>query len=211
MVSMRGVKILIVDMDNTICDTFHTLSKRQWESVVKTLEKRGYTTQAAVFKRKLGKQSFKTTLEQAKLPTEAQLAAMQAYDDLDVKHLKLYSDAKAILDLDIPKVLVTRGDKKLQAAKIRHLGIAKRFKRIYYVPTMEKKEAALKQVLKDFKVKPKECLVIGDRIEEEILEGMKLGMLTALIDRPDWPTHRIAKPTISAKSLYVIADRLRHV
>lgn len=201
-------KLLIVDLDNTICDTFHTLSKHQWEKAAKVLETRGYRKDAAVFRRNFGKHSFKYTMEQLKLPQKERDLAVHAYDSVDVKPLKLYSDAHAILDLDIPKVLVTRGERRLQIKKLAHLKVRKHFEGIYYIKTFQSKQDAFKEILQKFKVERKDAFVIGDRIEEEILDANRMGIRSCLVKRPNWPTHKgIAKPSITVKSLYSLAKK----
>lgn len=205
------VKLLVIDMDNTLCDTFHTLSRTQWDKAADALERIGYPEQAKVLRRNLGKKGFKATMQGFRLRHAERQKVMDAYDSVSVTRLRMYDDAGSIRSLPHDKVLVTRGERRLQTRKIKHLGLAKGFKRIYFVPTMESKEAAFRRIIREFKVKPSECLVIGDRIEEEILEGQRLGMRTALVDRPDWPTQRITKPDVTAKSLVKIAALLRHV
>lgn len=203
MVSFKGIKLLIVDMDNTLCDTFHTLSKNQWEKAAKVLERNGYKKHANIFRKNLGKFSFKHTIEQLGLPERERSLAMQAYDTVAVKNLKLYPDAKAIFEMGIPKVIVTRGDATLQAKKLRHLKLKKYFQKVYYIPTFKLKKEAFRKILKLHKIKPHEALVIGDRIEEEIKDANALGIPSVLVLRPDWPVHRnIAKPTITVRSLY---------
>jgi FMN phosphatase YigB (HAD superfamily) len=203
------VRLLVVDLDNTLCDTFHTLSKRQWKNALDALAKDGVDAKTMAHLRKeLGKRSFRSTL--LGLSPARQRLALKAYDDLDVKPLRLYDDAHALLDLPIQKVLVTRGERGLQTRKITHLKIQRYFKKIYYVPTFGRKKDTFKKVLRDFRLTPKQALVIGDRIEEEILDAKQLGLPAAFIDRPDWPSHpSVETPDLSVKSLEKIADRLK--
>jgi FMN phosphatase YigB (HAD superfamily) len=205
----KKIKLLIVDLDNTLCDTFHTLSKSQWERAAKVLESKGYAQHAKVFRKNFGKHSFKYTMEQLKLPKKERDLAVHAYDSVSVTPLKLYDDAHGILDLAIPKVLVTRGEKSLQLKKLKHLKLRKYFGGIYHISTFQEKAVAFKEIIKTYKLKPSEVLVIGDRIEEEILDANKLKMPSCLVLRPNWPIHKgVAKPTITVKSLYVLAKKL---
>lgn len=204
------VKLLVVDLDNTLCDTYHTLSKVQWVHAAKILEQHGIPKKKGEqMLRMLGKHSFRSTIQKLGLDERLQKVAIAAYDDVDVSNLKLFDDANAILECNMPKVLVTRGEEKLQRAKIKHLGIARKFKKIYYVKTFEDKASKFKLVQKDFKLRPKEMLVIGDRIEEEIKDANMLGMKTAFVDRPDWPSHpSVSKPDISVKNLWRLNELL---
>ena len=204
------IKLLVVDLDNTLCDTFHTLSELQWVHAAKVLEKHGIPQKKGEqMLRMLGKHSFRSSIQKLGLDNRLQKIAIAAYDDVNVSHLKLFEDAQAILDCPIPKVLVTRGEKKLQRAKIKHLGIRKYFKKVYYVNTFDDKVGTFKKVKKDFKLQSKQMLVIGDRIEEEIKEANMLGMKTAFIERPDWPAHlSVSKPDVAVKTLWRLKEIL---
>src|SRR5258708_2564545 len=125
MVSFSNIKLLIIDMDNTLCDTFHTLSKQQWENVAKAFERKGWTKQAQLLRKNLGKFGFVHTLARADFTDEERKYAVKIYDQVDVKPLKLYPDAHAIMEVNIPKVLVTRGEKSLQIKKIKRIGVRK--------------------------------------------------------------------------------------
>ena len=208
-IDLSGVKLLIVDLDNTLCDTFHSLSKHQWEKAVKALRDDGVDPALLDHLRKqLGKKSFRSSIEP--LDERRKAIAIAAYDAVDVSKLRLYSDAQAILDVPLRKVLVTRGEITLQRAKIRHLKLRPHFAKVYHVPTFKEKREAFSAILKEFKVRPEETLVIGDRIEEEIKDGNSLGMHTAFIDRPDWPSHlSVARPDISVKNLEHLVPHLR--
>lgn len=207
---MTKIKLLVVDLDNTLCDTFHTLSKWQWAHTAKVLESHGIPKdKSEQMLRSLGKYSFKTMMDKIGLDAKLKKIAIAAYDDVDVSKLKLFSDADAIINYPLPKVLVTRGERKLQRAKIKHLGIRLKFKKVYYVSTFDKKKDTFRLILKDFGYKPSEILVIGDRIEEEIKDAKSLRMKTAFINRPDWPSHpSAATPDISVKTLDHMATRI---
>jgi len=201
------VKLLIIDLDNTLCDTFHTLSLHQWEKAARALEKDGRVRQADALRGEFGKASF--SLEQLKMPMEERRIAIKAYDAVRVKTLTLFPDAKAIMSHPLPKVLVTRGERKLQDEKVAHLKLQKYFKEIYLVPTFKSKKDAFKAILKRHNLKPGEALVIGDRVEEEIKDANQLRMPSCLVRRPMWPTHKgVAKPTITVRSLRAIAKLL---
>jgi putative hydrolase of the HAD superfamily len=210
MVSFKDIKLLIVDMDNTLCDTFHTLSKKQWERVWTAFEKRGQRAYAKALKKNFGKRGFVHVLNDLGMSQKDKRFAVNEYDTMSVKPLKLYSDAKAILSLKTPKVLVTRGERQLQIRKIAHLDLRKHFASIAYVSTFSGKKACFQNMLKRYKLKPYECLVIGDRIEEEIKDANELGIPSVLVRRPGWPVHKgIAVPTITVRSLASLAKRIR--
>ncbi len=207
----KKTKLLIIDMDNTLCDTFHNLSKPQWYHVEKVLTKKGHTFHAEKLAHHFGKHGFVKTLKMLNFPKNVMKIAVEAYDDIDVSKLTLFDDAHELLDLTIPKVLVTRGDLNLQNRKIRHLGLRKYFKKVYIVETFGKKYEAFEQIMKDFNLKPQETIVIGDRIKEEIVDGKKLNMPTILVRRPDWPVAKSRyKPDLFVRKLSTVAKHFRN-
>src|SRR5689334_13929584 len=103
-------KLLIVDMDNTLCDTFHTLSKNQWEGAAKALRNEGWPDKADQLLKMLGKSSFVHTMQRLEFTERQRAVAMRNYDKVPVNKLKLFDDAPALMDIPIPKVLVTRGE-----------------------------------------------------------------------------------------------------
>jgi len=189
-IDFSKIKLLIVDMDNTLCDTFHTLSTLQWDRVAKAFEKKGRTDVAVALRKNLGKKGFVKTLDELGLPMAEKRFAVSIYDAVDVRSLKLYPDASAILALKIPKVLVTRGEKSLQVKKIAHLGVKKYFEGVYFVPTFSGKKVYFEKILNKYHLKPDEALVIGDRLEEEIKDANILGVPSVLVLRPEWPIRR---------------------
>lgn len=207
--TFSDVKLLIVDLDNTLCDTFHSLSKNQWEHAAKMLERHHAKPEHVRLLRKdFGRFSFRHVLTGIGMSKKEERIALAAYDAVDIKPLKLYDDASAVFDIPVRKVLVTRGEPKLQKEKIAHLRIRKHFDAVYYVPTFAKKLDTFKRILKLHKLKPSEVLVIGDRVEEEILDANTLGIPSCLVLRPSWPVHRgVAKPNITVRSLYALKKR----
>jgi FMN phosphatase YigB (HAD superfamily) len=204
-----GIKLLIVDLDNTLCDTFHSLSRVQWHRAADALAKRGWKKEARQLRSYLGKVGFVRATELLHLTAEQQRIGIRQYDKVSVKNLKLYDDAQAILSLPIPKVLVTRGEKELQLKKIKHLRLRKYFEGIYYVNTFGSKKTAFENILKRFHRKPHEALVIGDRAEEEIKDANELGIASVLVLRPEWPVTRKYKATFTVKSLRRVSELLR--
>ena len=55
------------------------------------------------------------------------------------------------------------------------------FKYIKFIPHWDKKD--FRPILTEFKLKPEEILIVGDRITSEITEGKKLGMKTCRVLR----------------------------
>ncbi len=211
-VEWKSVRLLIVDMDNTLCDTFHTLSARQWELVASSFEKRGEKDIARGIRSRFGRESFVKTLRELHLTDEQRRFAVRVYDRNPVGSLRLFPDAHALLELAVPKALLSRGEPALQRRKIRHLGIARHFDDIVIVDTFRTKTQAIKDILKRHEARPGDALIIGDRIEEEIADGRRLGVPTALVRRRGWkPGKHVVEPDVTVRSLETIAKRLRPV
>ncbi|WP_413568836.1 HAD hydrolase-like protein [Bdellovibrio sp. HCB117] len=73
--------------------------------------------------------------------------------------------------------LVTMGSPEAQAQKIRSLGIAPLFKKIYILNGFigEKKESAFLDIVQSEGHKPQELLSIGNRLSSEIRDGKRMG------------------------------------
>lgn len=73
--------------------------------------------------------------------------------------------------------LVTAGFQDAQAAKIKSLGIAHYFKKIFVVNSLnsEKKFTAFKMILNDENIKPDELLCIGNSLSSEIKDARQIG------------------------------------
>lgn len=206
----KRIRLLIIDMDNTLCDTLHTLSRPQWIHVERELKARGLVEEAGFIKRNFGKQSFLRTLEASGMSRADMTFALKTYDRVDVKTLKLFSDAKSVLAVPLPKVLLTRGELSLQRKKIAHLGLRPHFSDVRIVSTFQSKRTALKSILLKHRLRPKEALVIGDRIEEEIMDAKALGIPAVLVRRPDWPLAKSrVKPDMVVRDLHTVAKALR--
>lgn len=73
--------------------------------------------------------------------------------------------------------LVTAGFQDAQAAKVKSLGIAHYFKKIFVVNSLnaEKKFTAFKMILNDDNIKPEELLCIGNSLSSEIKDARQIG------------------------------------
>ncbi|MBR9700579.1 HAD family hydrolase [Candidatus Woesearchaeota archaeon] len=204
------VKLLLVDLDNTLCDSFHTLSKPQWTFVEKKLREKGWDDCADKMNENFGSQGFLKTLKSCGIEEYKIRYAIRQYDKADISKLELFHDAHHIMDLDIPTILITRGEPSLQKRKIKHLGIKKHFEEIVIVDTFGNKGEEFEKIRKKKGLKASEILVIGDRMEEEIAQGKRLGYPVVLVRRPGWPVKHIKlKPDISVRTLKTIARHLK--
>ncbi|MGZ3775146.1 MAG: HAD hydrolase-like protein [Pseudobdellovibrionaceae bacterium] len=76
--------------------------------------------------------------------------------------------------------LVTMGAPETQAKKIKALGIAHHFKKIYILNGFigEKKDSAFRDILNSQGHQPHELLSIGNRLSSEIRDGKRVGAMT---------------------------------
>jgi len=203
------IRLLIIDLDNTLCDTLHTLSYPQWRKVEDAFTSKGWTREARAVRKEFGKRGFLRTLQDAKLTEEQVRFAIRVYDQVDVRPLRLFPDAQSLLDVPLPKTLISRGEPSLQRRKIAHLRIRRYFDDVRIISTFKDKEDAIRKTLREHRVRPREALVIGDRIEEEIAAARRLRVPCVLVRRPDWPVgnHRVT-PDLIVRDLGVVARRL---
>jgi FMN phosphatase YigB (HAD superfamily) len=79
--------------------------------------------------------------------------------------------------------LVTSGVPKTQIHKIEKLGIQFLFKKIIVTNPLigETKQIAFRNLISEFKLDPKKVLVVGNRLDSEIVAGNNLGCSTCLV------------------------------
>ena len=102
--------------------------------------------------------------------------------------------------------LVTAGFQDAQAAKVKSLGIAHYFKKVFVVNSMisEKKYTAFKMILDDENIKPEELLCIGNSLSSEIKDARRIGAWACYFefgeDRGAVPTEPEFQPHFHVKS-----------
>ena len=90
-----------------------------------------------------------------------------------------FDDTIDVLEkVDATKILVSRGDGRIQQEKIKLLGIKKYFNDIFICALHDEKKTLFEHILKSYNVKAKDVWVVGDRINVEIRYGNLLGMNT---------------------------------
>lgn len=102
--------------------------------------------------------------------------------------------------------LVTAGFQEAQAAKVKSLGIAHYFKKVFVVNSMisEKKYTAFKSILESENIKPEELLCIGNSLSSEIKDARRIGAWACYFefgeDRGAVPTEPEFQPHFHIKS-----------
>lgn len=112
---------------------------------------------------------------------------------------QLFDDAKEILNLPLPKAILTDSPKFLFS----NLGLEKYFQIFTPKETnfLKPDQRAFLVVLDFFKVKPKEALMVGDEIERDLIPAKNLGMDTILVERKNKIENSIFKKISSLKEL----------
>jgi len=116
-------------------------------------------------------------------------APMQGYPDLGV-----------LVELPVPRFLVTTGFRRLQESKIAALGLREHFTEIRIdvvdEPGRKGKQQLFYEIQQAHRYLSRQVLVVGDNADSEIRAGNNLGMTTVQILRPGVPfgsnaTHHI--------------------
>ena len=122
-----------------------------------------------------------------------------------------YPDLDAIRALPAKLFLVTSGFRRLQESKVRALGVAPLFERVYIdaidEPGRKGKEKIFAEILREYALEPPEALVVGDDPDSEIAAGNRLGIPTVQIQRPGIP--RAPNALHHIRSLTELADIMK--
>jgi FMN phosphatase YigB (HAD superfamily) len=127
------------------------------------------------------------------VPAFLRAAWRAAYRDLTVETpLAPYPDVIPVLTtLDLTRLLLTTGFRRMQESKIAALGIGSLFDGIY-VDVLDggggpHKGRLLEGLLRSWRLAPEEMLVLGDSADNEIAAGNALGAVTVQVLRPGVP------------------------
>ena len=151
--------------------------------------------------------------ERYTFPAELRRVAWDAFASLEVEgRLHGYADLEVVRDLPGHRFLVTTGFRRLQASKIRALGIADWFEGVHVdaidEPGRIGKQGLFAQILAAGHWRPEQALVIGDNPQSELLAARRLGIdsvqtLRPGIARSDVATHHV----MSLEQLRELLDR----
>ncbi len=199
---MAKVKAIFFDLDDTLFDCSGSLvenarkraAKAMVESGLPVSEKVAYKMQVRFFK-KLGPledifdrmcDSLGCTKDERRKIVKA---GFKAYNSDEVENINCFPDVKPTLSKlrkkGIKLVLITSGIYERQNKKIKILGLDKEFDLIL-IHDFEKdisKFKKFKLAMKRLKLKPRNTLVVGDKLTSEIRMGNRLGMTTIRVLR----------------------------
>jgi FMN phosphatase YigB (HAD superfamily) len=119
-------------------------------------------------------------------------AAWQVLTHLEVATVMHgYGDLEVLKALPVMRFLVTSGFRRLQESKIRALAIAPLFQAIYVdaidQPGYRGKQRIFEEILRDYRLRPNQVLIVGDNHDSEIAAGARLGIPTVQTLRPGVP------------------------
>lgn len=110
------------------------------------------------------------------------------YTEDDLAKITLFPGAKRLLEQkEMTKVLVTKGEEKLQQQKIKILDIKPHFQRILVCPRDEDKKECFERAMVEFP--DSEVWVIGNRLDSEIRHGKELGLRTIYLRHGKYSQH----------------------
>src|SRR3990172_10344474 len=99
----------------------------------------------------------------------------------------LYDDALPVLEAlsnQFLLVLATKGDREVQARKIKALGIEPFFWRIYVLPKKTEREYA--RIINELAVSSTDVIIVGNSARSDINPASRLGLKSFLIPRGTW-------------------------
>jgi len=185
-------KSLIIDLDDTLCNTFGDLVFNAHLDASKAMVDAGFHMSVEqTFKERIRilektisnnfSKSFEDVLKkEVGCSAEELEAGFDAYYNRDIKDITLFPLAKKFLNMcsSLKIALVTKGHKETQLKKIKKLNIEKYFDYVSVVNISNSKEEEFKKIMIKWEVDPGEVVVLGDRPDSDIYPGNKLNMVT---------------------------------
>lgn len=203
-----GPQAIIFDLDDTLADTFSLL--------IEPLEREAATRMAAVGAGRWNAEELAEMLlrlrrerperleeELAGLVSEAAMDARRSVlAEVPAERLRLNSETEALLKelrRDFLLVLLTEGDPDLQNRKIDHLKLRDLFDEVIIVPsgTEPAKEEAIAALLVRRSLPPDSVVIVGNRLDREILAGERLRLTTVWLRHGEGSGHipgEVARP-----------------
>lgn len=209
-----SIKAIAFDLDDTLLDTSGLLVPAASRHAFELLQKAGLTlsldecekfrlklirtiSHKDVFKKLAAEYGTEKTLEAVALANKA------FYEPVLPAHLPLLPGAKENLEALAKKYhlyVVTAGYQEAQQNKVKSLGIAHFFKKIFVVNSLEKerKLAPFKTILELEHLQPHELLCVGNSLSSEIHDARELGATSCYFqfgeDRGAVPTEPERRP-----------------
>ncbi len=231
---MAKVKAVFFDLDDTLYDCSGSLienarkraAKAMVEAGLPVSKKKAYQMQVFFFK-KLGPMENIFDRMCEKLATSKDerrkivKAGFRAYNSDEVGSIKLFKDAIPTLNKlrkkGIKLVLITSGIYKRQLKKIKVLGLEKAFD-LTFVHDIENDSNKFKKFVKAMKrldLRPRNVVVVGDKVSSEIKMANRLGMTSVRILKGRFrkikPRNDLEEPDYTVRNLAGLLPLLKKI
>ena len=204
------IKLLIFDLDNTLFDTYNQLGIEVLDRMIIEMKKYGLTKeQERALRQKYHVTGFRILANQLGFSDEMRTIGMENYKNMDLTKIKPFDDVKLIPKLKQKKTLVTSGLADVQMRKVDILGLNGVFDEVIVdeASSHENKQKIFAGMMKKYKAKPDETMIIGDNPESELAAGNNLGIITVqVLRRPDMLK---GKADYYVKNLYEVEKILK--
>lgn len=179
-------KALILDLDNTIYPVSAIGEKLFGKLFHLIIESGDYTGDFQLIRSKIMRIQFQLIANEHLFGKQLKADCMTLLNDLTYDDpIEPFSDYKEVRGFNGKKFLVTTGFTKMQNSKVRQLGIAEDFEKIYIVDPGKShltKKDIFTSILEDNNYKVGDLLVVGDDLNSEIKAAQELGIETVLYD-----------------------------
>ena len=194
-------KAFIYDLDNTIY-AVATIGDELFASLFKLIRESGaFTGSFDKIRDDIMRKPFQVVAQKYHFSEALTREGTRLLEDLSYEGpIQPFGDYPEIKNIPGDRFLVTTGFRKLQASKIRGMGIEPDFKEVRVVDpsTSEKtKKDIFADIMARHGYRPAEVLVIGDDPESEIKAARELGIDTVLYDKENRHPNAIATHKIS--------------
>lgn len=193
----QNIKAIIFDLDDTLYDCSGTLVLRGRKHAAKTIarlincsEEEAYYLQLEMDEKYGTKANIYEKIVTAhQLPFTHIKDLWDAFIHIDITGITLFSDVvetlRQLKAQGYKLLLVTSGEKGIQNQKIQVLGLRHGYFDDIFVADRvcgQTKNAAFKEIIQRYTLKPEEVVCIGDKIDDELTASKSLGMITIMLE-----------------------------
>lgn len=197
LIKSEKIKAYIIDLDDTLYDCSNTLVLRGRRLVANTIarlinctEEKAYLLQLEL-EEKYGTKAniYEKLVTLHNLPHTCAKELLEEFVHVDISNIALFPDVTDTLvklkSRGYKLSLVTSGEDKIQKKKIEILGLNGSYFDEMLITDRElghTKKNCFKQIIHQYNLKPEEIICVGDKIDDELLTGKTLGMITVMFE-----------------------------
>ncbi|MDR4507991.1 MAG: HAD family hydrolase [Candidatus Brocadiaceae bacterium] len=193
---LKNIKTIILDLDDTLYDCSGTLVLRKMKQVAKSLSREICCSEEEAYRLQVETEElFGTKMniyakiaERYNLSPEYVEVLLKEFVHMDVSHIVPFRDTPGTLlqlkSLGYVLILVTFGEQRIQKKKIEVLGLDEDYFDEIIISDGkdgQTKKNSFRNILCRHKLNPNEIVCVGDKIEDELVAGKSLGMVTVLL------------------------------